>query len=250
MNALNMNGTASLPPKRHSPCRLRRTISGPMEARQLAPERGGFEGFSPREDDRQEWLLVQQVVAGDADSFRQLVSSHTVRLRRIARAVLRNEQDAEDALQDGLLSAYRKINSFEGRSRFSSWLTRIVVISALMIRRRHAQRETSLDAIFDHAPQFLDAISDLRLDPEQSYCAAEIAALIEKKLDELPHGLQEAFRLHEVNDIPLKRCAERLGVDSNAFKSRIIRARRRLANSLRPVLSTRIRQPERLCFKT
>ncbi|HEV2616383.1 MAG TPA: sigma-70 family RNA polymerase sigma factor [Candidatus Acidoferrales bacterium] len=192
---------------------------------------------------------MKQATAGDANAFRQLVDRHTARLHNGARNVLHNEQDAEDALQDGLLSAYRRIASFEGRSRFATWLTRIVVNSALMIRRRHSQHDVSLDEILEQTSNTLEAIADRRLDPEQTYGAAEMAALIRQKLAELPLGLREAFQLHEVDGLSYDTCAAQLGVERGALKSRVTRARRQLANSLRPVLSLSTRRPERLWFE-
>src|SRR5271169_3428370 len=80
-----------------------------------------------------ESAMVQQAIAGNIEVQEQLFASREGRLFRTAFAVLRNREDAEDALQDGLLSAYSKMQSFEGRSSFSSWLTRIVINAALML---------------------------------------------------------------------------------------------------------------------
>lgn len=235
--------------ERKAPLSRRRIGSKPKDIHNSTSRRRGFDGSIRSEDKSCERLLVLQAASGDIDAFRQLVSIHTASLRRTALAVLRNEQDAEEALQDGLLSAYRRIASFEGRSRFSTWLTRVVLNSALMSRRRHVQHEMSLDEILEHTPQTLDAIADPRPDPEQAYSAAEMTALIEEKLRELSPRLQEAFRLHEMAGLPYDTCAAQLGVERGALKSRVTRARRRLANSLRPVLSMSVRQPEQLWFE-
>jgi RNA polymerase sigma-70 factor, ECF subfamily len=237
------------PREHNAPLRRRRIRSNPKEIRPSASEHGGFDKSVSAGNNSHDWLLVNQAAAGDVDAFQQLIVGHTTSLRRIAFAVLHNECDAEEALQDGLLSAYRKIESFQGRSRFSTWLTRIVVNAALMIRRRHFPHDMSLDEMLEHAPQTLDAIADPGPDPEQAYGGTEMAALIGKKLGELSPPLREAFRLHEMNGLSYDTCAAQLGVERSALKSRVTRARRRLANSLRPILKMSARQPERLQFE-
>src|SRR6266403_3912455 len=84
----------------------------------------------------EEWEVVQRALRGDPDALTALFAHNSARVYRTAFSLLRNKEDAEDALQDGLLSAYTNLRSFEGRSRFSSWLTRVVINAALMNRRR------------------------------------------------------------------------------------------------------------------
>ncbi|MDQ1410883.1 MAG: hypothetical protein QOJ41_2618, partial [Acidobacteriaceae bacterium] len=83
----------------------------------------------------EEWGLIQQARAGDTEALSLLFTRNRARLYRTAYSLLRNKEDAEDALQCGLLRAYLHLESFEGRARFSTWLTRIVINSALMDRR-------------------------------------------------------------------------------------------------------------------
>lgn len=238
--------------RRREHCALssrRKSSSNQREGHSVASTRRVFQKSILPQDNTREWLLVQRAAEGDIDAFHQLVIGHTARLLRVASAVLHNQEDAEEALQEGLLSAYRGLKSFQGRSRFSTWLERVVVNSALMVRRRHVQRETSLDEILERTPHTLYEIADPTLNPEQVYGAAEIATLIKKKLGELPPQLQRAFRLHEMDGLSYETCAAQLGVPRGTLKSQVTRARRRLANSLRPVLSMTARQPERLCFE-
>lgn len=251
MSVLKTNLTVSdVRPGKYDTPRLHRRISSNQKViMRSEPEHLVFEGSFRPENSTSESSLVKEAVAGDIDAFRQLVAGHAASLRRTASAVLHNKQDAEEAVQDGLLSAYRGINSFEGRSRFSTWLTRIVVNSALMVRRRHNQQHVSLDEMLERMPETVDAIADPRLDPEQQYGAAEIAVVIRKKVGELPSRLQDAFRLHEMNGLSYETCARQLGIELGTLKSRVVRARRRLAHSLRPVLSATVRQPERLWFE-
>jgi RNA polymerase sigma factor (sigma-70 family) len=104
---------------------------------------------------REEWGVVQQAIAGNVDAQERLFAPHTGRLYRTTFAVLRNEEDAEDALQDGLFKAYTSLRSFQGRSSFSTWLTRIVINSALMtLRRKSGHPEASLDEILHTQPEW------------------------------------------------------------------------------------------------
>src|SRR5271165_3157606 len=98
----------------------------------------------------EEWEVVQRAMAGDSDAQKHLFARHSGRLHRIAFALLRNQEDAEDAVQEGLCRAYTALHSFQGRASFSTWLTRIVINSALMFRRRKVARpEASLSAILE-----------------------------------------------------------------------------------------------------
>lgn len=181
-----------------------------------------------------EWALVQKAIAGDSGSQDKLFAAPAARLYRTAFAVLRNKEDAEDAVQDGLFSAYSKLRSFQGRSSFSTWLTRIVINSALMTRRRKSARiEPSLDELQNN-PQgrFASGIADTRPDPEDICSDSEIHGLIEEEVRRLPASLQEAFQLHEVAGFSIKESIRALGIRESTFKSRILRARRKLAHAL------------------
>src|SRR5580704_11553585 len=102
----------------------------------------------PRHDD---WSLIRQAVVGNAEAQERLFKTHTPRLYRAVIAILRNKEDAEDAVQESWCRAYAKLDSFEGRAAFSTWLTRIAINSALMLRRRKSIRvEASLNDILDN----------------------------------------------------------------------------------------------------
>ena len=124
--------------------------------------------------------LIQHAIAGDPTSQDRLFATQAARLYWTAFAVLRNKEDAEDAVQDGLCSAYTKLRSFQGRSSFSTWLTRIIINSALMTRRRQCLRkQASLDEILDSAQGRLpEGIVDRRPDPEAICSGTEITRLV------------------------------------------------------------------------
>jgi RNA polymerase sigma-70 factor, ECF subfamily len=182
-----------------------------------------------------ESAMVRQAIAGNADARELLFAARANRLIRTAFRILRNSEDAEDALQDGLFQAYSKLQSFEGRSSFSSWLTRIVINAALMIRRRKSARpELSLDEVLEsHAERYPRGTVDPRSDPEKIYAANEIKTLIERQVRKLPPELQQTYRLRVINGLSAAESGRVLGIPSSLSKSRLFHARRKLTNALR-----------------
>jgi len=186
-----------------------------------------------------EWTLVQKAIAGDSGSQDKLFTDHAARLYRTAFAMLRNKEDAQDAVQDGLCSAYAKLRSFQGRSSFSTWLTRIVINSALMSRRRkRARPEASLDETLDNrAGRLAHRIIDRRPGPEEICSVTEIDGLVEEEVRRLPVEIQRTFRLREVHGLSTTESIRALGIRENTFKSRIHRARRKVKVALQRSLA-------------
>jgi len=182
----------------------------------------------------EEWAVIQQAIAGNAIAQEHLFARHTGRLYRTAFAVLRNKEDAEDAVQDGLCKAYTSLPSFQGRSFFSTWLTRIVINAALMIRRKKsAYLEVSLDEILDSRPEQLPrGVVDSRPDPEELCAAIEVHALVEKHVRRLPPALQTAYRCRASSGLSARESSHALGIPASVFKARVFRARRKLARGL------------------
>jgi RNA polymerase sigma-70 factor, ECF subfamily len=185
-----------------------------------------------------EWAVVQLAIAGNAEAQEQLLAPHTDRLYHSAFALLHNKEDAEDALQDGLFKAFTSLRSFQGRSSFSTWLTRIIINSALMTRRsKSAHPEASSDEILDSQPErLLHGVVDARPDPEKTCSAIEINGLVEKHVRQLPPALQAAFRLRAMNGLSVTESSQVLNISPSAFKSRISRARHRLVYLLQQSL--------------
>ncbi len=182
-----------------------------------------------------DWDVVQLAIAGNADAQERLFKTYTPRLYKTAYAVLRNREDAEDAVQESWYKAYTNLDSFEGRSAFSTWLTRIAINSALMLRRRKGVRtESSLDEILDsQSGSLLDGIVAEGPNPEEICVATEMNSLIEQQLRELSPGVEAAFRLREIAGYSTMESVQALGIPKGALKSRILRARRRLADALK-----------------
>jgi len=185
-----------------------------------------------------DWALVQQAMAGDTESRERLFAPYTSRLYRTAFAVLRNKEDAEDALQDGLCKAYANLASYQGRSSLSTWLTSIVKNAALMaLRRKKCRPEASLDELLEgDSDTFTYTAVDARPNPEQTCAASEIKILIDKHLRELSPALRVALRLRTTKALSTAELGQVLGISAAAFKSRISRARRQIASDLRRAL--------------
>jgi RNA polymerase sigma-70 factor (ECF subfamily) len=189
---------------------------------------------------RDDWELIRQAVAGNPDAQERLFNTHSPRLYRAAHAILRNKEDAEDVVQESWCRAYAKLDSFEGRSAFSTWLTRIAINSALMLRRRKSIRvEASLNEILDNQSEpIFDGVVAQPPNPEEIHGASELNALIEGQIRELPPRVQSAFRLSKIEEFSTAEAARTLGIRETALKSRVSRARRKVARALQELLST------------
>src|SRR5438034_6415667 len=178
--------------------------------------------------------LIRAGQRGDAQAVEMLFRRYQRPLFQTALRVLGNTEDAEDALQDGYLSAYRNLKRFEGRSQFSTWLTRIVINAALM-RRRSAKSRPAVS--LDEPPRedelpAAERFADDGLTPEQVFEDKEIREMLSETLDQLAPLLRTAFVLREVQGYSTGEAAEKLGVTENTLKARLWRARHQLAERL------------------
>ena len=183
----------------------------------------------------EEWRLIQQALAGNADALSPIFALHSSKLFRVAFSLLRNKEDAEDALQEGLVNAYIHLNSFQRRSLFSTWLTRIVMNAALMaLRRKRARPETSLDECQGgELDDWLAWGIDRHPNPEQACAVMEAKQIVESHIKQLSSGLGSAFRLREMEGLSTKEAQKVLGISESIVKSRLYRARGILTKSLR-----------------
>jgi RNA polymerase sigma-70 factor (ECF subfamily) len=181
-----------------------------------------------------DWAAIQRAIAGDRQAQENLFLPYTAKLYRIALSVLRNKEDAEDALQNALLQAYLNLGRFQGRSSFFSWLTRITINSALMLRRkRNSHPEPSLDESLNGEPDWFEQVADARPTPEIIYSQTETNALVDQHLRQLSPEMQTAFRLRVQNGFSIKESCRVVGTSASTFKSRVSRARQKLACGLR-----------------
>jgi RNA polymerase sigma-70 factor (ECF subfamily) len=178
--------------------------------------------------------LIRAGQRGDERAVETLFQRYHRPLFQTALRVLGNAEDAEDALQDGLLSAYRNLKRFEGRSQFSTWLTRIVINAALM-RRRSAKARPAVS--LDEPPRedelpASERFASSALNPEQVFAGTELREIINSNLAELSPLLRTAFVLREVEGYSTGEAAKKLGVTENTLKARLWRARHQLSDRL------------------
>jgi RNA polymerase sigma-70 factor (ECF subfamily) len=209
-------------------------------ARKLDSEEVKFISPARRDD----WDLIRQAVVGNPEAQERLFKTHTPRLYRTAFAILRNKEDAEDTVQESWCRAYANLRSFEGRAAFSTWLTRIAINSALLHRRKKSNRvEASLNDILDTQSESLfDGTVATPPNPEQIYVKSELDALVEDQIRELPSRIQAAFRLRDIEEFSTTEAARVLGIRETALKSRVSRARTKVACGLRKRLAVPPRQ--------
>ncbi|MGB2623420.1 MAG: sigma-70 family RNA polymerase sigma factor [Candidatus Acidiferrum sp.] len=178
--------------------------------------------------------LVRAGQCGDVQALNSLFRRHHQSLFHSALNVMGNHEDAEDALQDGLLSAFRNLRRFEGRSQFSTWLTRIVINAALMRRRSMAARPAT-SPVEQHSRNEIPATEQLvskTQTPEQRVGRLEILGLFKNHVEKLSPLLRTVFVLRIVRECTTNEAAKILSVPENTVKARLWRARRELAKSL------------------
>jgi RNA polymerase sigma-70 factor (ECF subfamily) len=189
--------------------------------------------------------LVREAIAGDQGALEILFAQHSRALFQTALRLLGNAEDAEDALQEAMLAAYRNLPRFEGRSQFSTWMTRIVINAALMRRRsKRAHPALSLDDSSEEKTPIAERFADGRPSPEQIYAGTELSERVKENLQTLSPLLRNAFELRELEGLSADEAARALGVSRNTLKARLWRARQQLADRLGDVLrhGTRITQ--------
>jgi RNA polymerase sigma-70 factor (ECF subfamily) len=189
-----------------------------------------------------DWKLAQQAMAGDSNAWEELMKTHAGRLYRTAFSVVRNKEDAEDAVQDSLCRAFVNLRSFRGQSSFATWLTRILINSALMIRRKRTGREVaSLDERNDsHPEQLPDRLVHAGPNPEQICATNQIHERLVRQIFQLPPLVRAACQLYVLEGRSTSDSCEALGIRKDAFKARIFRGRRIILNSLRPTVNSRL----------
>jgi RNA polymerase sigma-70 factor (ECF subfamily) len=177
--------------------------------------------------------LVRLTQAGDAAAFGALMRRHNRRLYRTARAILKDDAGAEDALQDAYVAAYRNIGAFRGTSTIVTWLTRIVVNEALQTLRR-SRRERVVVPFDDagDATEPIDVAAPEAATPENLMMRTEMRRLIESKIDALPEAYRTVFVLREVEELTVDETAAALDIPAATVRSRLFRAKVRLRELL------------------
>jgi RNA polymerase sigma-70 factor (ECF subfamily) len=185
-----------------------------------------------RDDDA---ALVRRIVGGDILAFEQLMRTHNRRLYRLARASLRDDAEAEDALQEAYIAAHRALGAFRGESALSTWLSRLVTNECLNRLRKQARRHNifpigSLDAEIEPETVMDDSRQTER--PDQALVRAQMRALLERKLDALPESFRSVFVLRVVEELSVEETAASLGIPAATVRSRHFRARSLMREAL------------------
>lgn len=173
--------------------------------------------------------IVERIRAGETSLFEILMRRHNQRLYRTARAILGNEGEVEDVMQEAYVRAFQHLPQFEGRSRFSTWLTKIVIHEASG-RRRRAVRFLALDTAIQMSPA--QAGISRPADPEMRLFEGEVKLLLERAVDALPPGYRVVFILREIEEMDTREAAETLMVSEEVVRTRLKRARAMLREHL------------------
>ena len=184
--------------------------------------------------------LLARLHAGDELAFEELVRRETRHLLAVARRLLRNDDDAQDAVQQAFLSAFRALPTFNGQSLITTWLHRIVTNAALMkLRSRGRRPEAQLD---DLLPGFLedghhvDQFSEWALPADRRLLRRETRIQVRAAIDQLPDAYRTVLLLRDIEELSTEETAQALGVNANTVKIRLHRARQALVKLLKPEL--------------
>jgi RNA polymerase sigma-70 factor (ECF subfamily) len=182
--------------------------------------------------------LVARTAHGDHAAFEVLMRRYNGRLFRVARSIVKDEAEAEDALQDSYLQAYRRIGEFRGDAQLSTWLTRIVVNQSLMRLRKQKRdrvvvpfRARSDSSAVDQ--ETIEDVADKQTEsPSNAVLRAEVRRMLERRIDELPVAFRTVFVMREVEDMTVQETAACLSIPEATVRTRLFRARAMLRQSL------------------
>jgi RNA polymerase sigma-70 factor, ECF subfamily len=183
----------------------------------------GSQGAMQPSDDE----VIERVRGGDIDSFELVMRRYNQRIYRTVRAILREDDEAVDVMQEAYVSAFTHLADFSGRARFSTWLTRIAVHEALGRLRKRKR----LEPFEETASEELLMSSPLS-GPESNASDGELRVLLEEAVDGLPETFRTTFVLRSIEQLSVAETAEVLGIPEETVKTRHHRARERLQSAL------------------
>ena len=196
-------------------------------------------GKPPALADPPDEVLVARARNKDVAAFEELLGRYEDKLYRLAMRFVRNENDAQEILQDVFLSAWRNLPGFEGRAQFGSWMYRVPVNAALMfLRARNRHPEVMLDdiehaALNKAAEQSVHGSSeDWSQRPDEQLQSEELRRHIQEAVDALPDGLRTVFLVRDVEGMSTEETADMLGLSLPAVKTRLHRARLALREAI------------------
>jgi RNA polymerase sigma-70 factor (ECF subfamily) len=182
------------------------------------------------EDEHQ---LVAAAKSGDATAFEELVSRYERKIFRLTMNITRNREDAEDAMQDAFLKSYSHLKTFQGDSRFYTWLVRIAANEALMRLRKRRPNQFSLDEPMEGDEDLVPReLRDWGPGPEQRFAQTEMREILSGVIEELEPDYRIVFVLRDIEELSTEETAASLGISIPAVKSRLLRARLKLREKL------------------
>jgi RNA polymerase sigma-70 factor (ECF subfamily) len=192
-----------------------------------SPKGTAMIGLAQKPEAAEEAELVERARRNDAHAIRLIMQRHNRRLYRIARSILRDDSEAEDALQEAYVRAFSHLDRYRGEARLGTWMVRIVMNEALgRLRRR---RET-VDLVVVEQGARLSAevipFPHIQLDPETDMAQREIRVLVERAIDELPEAFRTVLVARAIEGMSTEETAELFGIPVETVKTRLHRARR------------------------
>jgi RNA polymerase sigma-70 factor (ECF subfamily) len=183
--------------------------------------------------------LIARCRQGDQPAIAELFRRHYGASLRRARGILRQPDDAQDAVQTGFFLAFRHLGDFRGEASFKTWITRIVVNCCLLQLREARRRATWVPLEDRYGMRGTDILPSGAPTPEKSAWCGEISSALSVAVANLPQHLREAYTLFAISGLPLREVAMALGLTVSATKTRLFRARAGIRMSLKPVWSVR-----------
>lgn len=184
--------------------------------------------------------LAARVARDDHTAFETLMRRHNGRLFRVARAILKDGAEAEDALQEAYLEAYRHIGELRGGAQLASWLTRIVINQALMrLRKRRRERvivplseQSTRERALEREHTETDVVDDRVESPSGAMLRRDLRRLLERRIDDLPVAFRTVFVMRDVDDMSVQEIADCLSIPAATVRTRAFRARTLLREAL------------------
>ncbi len=178
--------------------------------------------------------LVARAREGDLAAFNELVNQYSRKIFRLAKHITQNEEDAEDILQETFLKAFEHLGSFQGQSKFYTWIVRIAVNESLMkLRKRKSDRTVPLDEPVDTGEDtMVREIAVWDENPEQKYSREELGGILDEAVQSLRPAFRTVFVLRDIEELSTEETAEALEISIPAVKSRLLRARLQLREKL------------------
>src|SRR5438876_8057017 len=178
--------------------------------------------------------LVERAREGDSAAFSELVNRYSRKIYRLAKHITQNDEDAEDVLQETFLKSFSHLDSFQGQSKFYTWIVRIAVNEALMkLRKRKSDRSVPLDEPLDTGEDtVIREIAVWDENPEQKYSREELGQILDEAVEGLKPVFRTVFVLRDIEELSTEETAEALGISVPAVKSRLLRARLQLREKL------------------